>query len=516
VTVFNPSPGGGLSTNSLTFTINPPSSIALSLLPSAVFLLPAGSSRTVNVTITRSNYTDTVTLALGTLPTGVTANISQPGNGSSATILLQAAAGAPLISNQAVSLTASGTGISSVVANFSVSVTQAAGAVTTGGGQGAPGGVSRIPVSLALNTGASIDTLSFSVMFTPGTGVPDLAGLAFSADAALPAPSVTPGPGPNTISVAWLSPLNPALTGSVKVGNLVATIPSTAVSGQSYAVQVTGASGSLASSGVSLAPGPLTSLTVAPTYLVGDVSNNGGDSAGQFGDGVLDNIDLVLALRAVTSVPGFVPPSCSDRFDAMDSYPVDGATRGGDGSLDNLDLITTLRRITNADPSQPRRATRGLVCLTGLPGMEAMSLRNEAAPEPADAVLELGAPDGAEGRPARVPVYLRAVGNVDFGALSLALGVAGGGQVALRFVVGELGAPTLVDDRLPGSLALAWLGAVQAAAGQTLLLGYAELPPGAERVAGGLHFHGARANDRQSGAPMSVAFPGGAPRRLRE
>jgi len=517
VTVFNPSPGGGLSTNTLTFTVNPPSGVSLSLLPSALFLVPGGASRTINVTVTRSNYTDVVTLALGTLPTGVTANVSQPGNGSSATILFQAAVGAPLISNQPVTLTSSGTGISNVVANFTVSITQAGGAVTSGSGQGAPGGVARIPISVSLNTGVSIDTLSFSVMFTPGTGVPDLAGLSFSPDPGLPAPSVAPGPGANIISVAWLSPINPALAGIRKVGDLVATIPAAALAGQSYAVQVTGASGTLASNGVPLAPGPVTSLTITPTYLVGDVSDNSGDMAGQFGNGLLNNIDLVLALRAVTSVPGFVPASCSDRFDAMDASPEDGATRGGDGWLDNLDLIATLRRVTGADPSQPRRATRGLVCLTGVPGIEAMSLRDEAAPDRAGAVLELGAPDTAEGRPARVPVYLRALREVDFGALSLALGVAAGSdQVAMRFVAGELGAPALADDGLPGNLALAWLGAVQAAAGQRVLLGYAELPPGAEQAAASLHVHGARANDRRSGAPAPIALPGRAPPRLRE
>jgi len=517
VTVFNPSPGGGLSTNTLTFTVNPPSGVSLSLLPSALFLVPGGASRTINATLTRSNYTDVVTLALGALPTGVTANISQPGNGSSATILLQAAAGAPLISNQPVTLTASGTGISNVVANFTVSVTQAGGAVTSGSGQGAPGVVARIPISVSLNTGVSIDTLSFSVMFTPGTDVPDLAGLSFSPDPGLPAPSVAPGPGANIISVAWLSPINPALAGIRKAGDLVATIPAAALAGQSYAVQVTGASGTLASNGVPLAPGPVTSLTITPTYLVGDVSDSSGDSAGQFGNGLLNNIDLVLALRAVTSVPGFVPASCSDRFDAMDSSPEDGATRGGDGWLDNLDLIVTLRRVTGADPSQPRRATRGLVCLTGVPGIEAMSLRDEAAPDRAGAVLELGAPDTAEGRPARVPVYLRAVREVDFGALSLALGVAAGSdEVTMRFVAGELGAPALADEGLPGNLALAWLGTVQAAAGQRVLLGYAELPPGAEQAAAGLHVHGARANDRRSGAPAPIALPGGAPPRLRE
>ena len=71
-------------------------------------------------------------------------------------------------------------------------------------------------------------------------------------------------------------------------------------------------------------------------------------------------LDLIFALRAVTNVPGFRPPSCSDRYDAMDSFPADTSTaRGGDTQLTTLDLIATLRRVTNVDPSRPRRVSRG-------------------------------------------------------------------------------------------------------------------------------------------------------------
>ena len=98
------------------------------------------------------------------------------------------------------------------------------------------------------------------------------------------------------------------------------------------------------------------------TYLVGDVFPVTTDTAGGFGDDALNNLDLIDALRAVTNVPGFRPPSCSDRFDAMDSFPADTTARGGDGALNNLDLIQTLLRVTNIDPSRPQRQTRGLVC----------------------------------------------------------------------------------------------------------------------------------------------------------
>ena len=81
---------------------------------------------------------------------------------------------------------------------------------------------------------------------------------------------------------------------------------------------------------------------------------------GQFGDDALNILHLIFALRAVTNVPGFRPPACSDRFDAMDSFPEDGTARGGDTLLTTLDLIITLRRVTNVDTSRPRRFSRGL------------------------------------------------------------------------------------------------------------------------------------------------------------
>src|SRR5439155_21387893 len=108
---------------------------------------------------------------------------------------------------------------------------------------------------------------------------------------------------------------------------------------------------------------PTGSATATATYLVGDTFPAGSDTAGGFGDGVLNNLDLIYTLRAVTNVPGFTPAACSDRFDAMDLFPVDTDTvRGGDGVLNNLDLIRVLRRITNVDTSRPVRAARGLAC----------------------------------------------------------------------------------------------------------------------------------------------------------
>jgi hypothetical protein len=71
----------------------------------------------------------------------------------------------------------------------------------------------------------------------------------------------------------------------------------------------------------------------AGSYLIGDVfpaisaagdKNNDGTylEAGEFGDESLTILDLIYALRAVTSVPGHRPPTCSDRFDAIPSRKI--------------------------------------------------------------------------------------------------------------------------------------------------------------------------------------------------
>ena len=111
--------------------------------------------------------------------------------------------------------------------------------------------------------------------------------------------------------------------------------------------------------------------TTPPTYLVGNVSPAGNDlngdgdtdDAGEFGNESLTTVDLILALRAVTNLPGWRPPACSDRFDAMDSSPADTtSTRGGNATLTTVDLIITLRRVTGIDTSRPRRPSRSLPC----------------------------------------------------------------------------------------------------------------------------------------------------------
>jgi len=235
-------------------------------------------------------------------------------------------------------------------------------------------------------------------------------------------------------------------------------------------------------------------------YVVGDSAPGASDGVGGFGDGVLDNLDLISALRAITWVVGFRPPDCSDRFDAMDAYPTDAEVlRGGDAILDNLDLVASLRRVTNADTSRPTRTSLG--CLTRAPGMAAM--RRPSLGQAGNLRLDFGEARAEAGR-ALVPVYLTAAARLDLMGLSLALGLPGGGGAPLVWLAGEAGAPTLTDNGLPGTLALSWLGGLRLQAGQRVLLGYAEVPGGAP--AGALQFIGAIANSAD-GRPLAVGLP---------
>jgi hypothetical protein len=256
---------------------------------------------------------------------------------------------------------------------------------------------------------------------------------------------------------------------------------------------------------------PITVIAPAGgTYLVGDGFPAGTDAVGGFGDGILNNLDLIYALRAVTKVSGFTPLACSDRFDAMDSFPLDTDTvRGGDGQLNNLDLIRTLRRVTKIDTSLPVRTSRGLTC-TAAAQQFALQGRRETeiiSAEPASGALEFGeaqpAPNGM-----RVPVYLRANSDLDLSDLSLSLGIEGAGiegAAALHFAPAAA-APALLDNTLPGVLAMAWFNGLRVASGQKVLLGYAEVG-GTSGAAGSLQIFGSDANAASDGHTVHLSSP---------
>jgi hypothetical protein len=254
-------------------------------------------------------------------------------------------------------------------------------------------------------------------------------------------------------------------------------------------------------------------LTIA-RYLVSDVYPNTGDSAGQFGQGVVNTLSLIATLRAVVNLTGFLPPACSDLFDAMDSYPPDGSGNsnilpgrpGGDGLLNTLDLIETLKRATNIDTTRPFRAARGESCATLASVASAASATSAPAQQaniaarqgPADGNLEMVPAGTSAGGWKRTALYLRA--NTDLNLAGLSFSLASDQESReMRFVAGSQ-SPSLVDSGAAGNLAVAWLNGWTAAAGDRVLLGYVETT--ARTVA----FIGISANDGSTGreVPLSV------------
>ncbi len=237
--------------------------------------------------------------------------------------------------------------------------------------------------------------------------------------------------------------------------------------------------------------------TIAAPYLVGDVFPYTNDTVGNFGDGLINTLDLIATLRAVTNLPGFVPAAYSDRFDAMDAYPTDTTTtRGGDALLNTLDLIETLRRATNIDTSRPTRTSRGLPCPSAAPagipeGTTAVSGTQ------AEGVLELVAVSPGSDGWQRSAIYLRARANLDLAGLSFSLGMD---SRELRFIPANP-PPSIADTALTGKLAVAWLNGWSAKSGQSVLLGYVEIPQGAHSPT----FYGASAN-AVDGRPVNLGW----------
>ena len=454
--------------------------------------------------------------------------------------------GGPTTYNAAVSgMTTAGTVIASVGPNVAtsaaglgnlaststdntISFNPPQGSISADSGSAGPGATVAIPITLALNSGVTLDSLSFGLQITANGGAPALTGtLSFSPAAGIPAPTLTDtSAGSNTISSSWLSGLS--LSGaSTNLGTVGVIVPTSASNGQTYTIHVTAASAtSGGTTDVPLGTGADAPLTVsAPPYLVGDAFPAGADTAGGFGDGILNNLDLIYALRAVTKVPGFTPLACSERFDAMDSFPLDTDTvRGGDGQLNNLDLIRTLRRVTKIDTSLPVRSSRGLACAAAAQQFALQGQRGEGSPaaEPVSGALEFGEAEVVAGS-VRVPVYLRAAEDLALEELSLSLGVtptvsntvSQAVSQPLRFLAGEAPLPTIIDSGVPGVLAVAWFeSGLYAVAGQEKLLGYVDMP-GTDPAALPLQLYGVEANavgDRHS-VRMSLqgsGFPGSA------
>ena len=138
-----------------------------------------------------------------------------------------------------------------------------AGVVTAGVAEGMPGETARVPVTLSLPTDVTLNTIRFGLTVVPNSSAPARTDpLSFEKDAALPVPSqVDTSASPNAITVTWQSLARP-LSGTVRLGDVLVSIPGTAGVGQSYTVQLTAAIGGLDATPVSLLTGSKAALTV--------------------------------------------------------------------------------------------------------------------------------------------------------------------------------------------------------------------------------------------------------------
>jgi hypothetical protein len=246
-------------------------------------------------------------------------------------------------------------------------------------------------------------------------------------------------------------------------------------------------------------------VNLYPTYLVGDVTPAPSNAAPNFGSGALNVLDVVQVLFTVNNLTP-PPPTCSDLFDAMDTYPVDTATRrGGDGVLNVLDIVEELFRTDNLDTSRPIRVTRNDVC-TGSETSQSMARNARVAPRPQPenyGVLQFGNSEPVAGGE-RVPVYLQA--SREMARLALTFGV-GDQQSQLHFVSAGDVAPSVAVDNQVGVLALAWLQGLNVPAGRSLLLGYVTGPVG---YAANLKVFGVSAAGLNEGREVGLDISGAA------
>lgn len=301
--------------------------------------------------------------------------------------------------------------------------------------------------------------------------------------------------------------------GAELIGNgAVATLAVTVAAGAGLGINPITVDGLVATTEVATAAvmsGSSGSVTVSNTFTVGAVSRYtpGNYTLASFTHNAPITIaDLRIELYAYTGAVGYDQiPTCSDFFDALDTYPVDTPTQrgGGDGapnpSITIADLRTELYYYTGAVGYEvpPLRALKG-GCPAGAPLVSLAASRAARAPRVADGSVEFGSPQtvGAE---ERVPVYLVARNNL----ARLGMGFSAGDQTSrLRFVAGDV-APSIAQDSDTGIVAVAWVEGLTVRAGSRVLLGYIVGPVGA---AANMRIFGASGNNIDDDRVVSLEF----------
>lgn len=116
------------ATTTLTLTITPVAAGSISIT-AGNNTIQAGASGSINVFVTRTNYTGSVSLVATGMPNGVTTTYTQPGNGNSGQVTFGVGASVAA-GNYPITVTASGTGVANATATGTLTVT----APPSGGG----------------------------------------------------------------------------------------------------------------------------------------------------------------------------------------------------------------------------------------------------------------------------------------------------------------------------------------------------------------------------------------------
>jgi hypothetical protein len=225
------------------------------------------------------------------------------------------------------------------------------------------GSTAVLPLVVNLQSNTTLASLQFDVEIIPTTGatppISSVTLLPITTNDFLPLAGPAPGnlpvsyltfsysPGSNGLGLAILAS---ALDSGLKVHGFAAVtllkvpIPTNAVEGQSYTLNVRFPSGTSDGSqaSVPLAPMAAQTLTISNyQYFEGDSSPSTGYEAGEFGSGSLNNSDVNNALMASVGIR--VPFAFTDAYSAMDVYP-ETSNEIGDGFITYLDWQHILLR----------------------------------------------------------------------------------------------------------------------------------------------------------------------------
>ncbi len=123
------------------------------------------------------------------------------------------------------------------LAPFRASVAQTT--VNAGDITAMPGAKATVPISIVLPSGTQCATLQYKLSVTANGGAPAVSTkVTFASSVGPPSQKTNPSGHPEQVLVGWFSKFHPLLSGRAKLGTLTVPIPTTAQSGQTYAVQV--------------------------------------------------------------------------------------------------------------------------------------------------------------------------------------------------------------------------------------------------------------------------------------